>query len=268
MAGPLGSAPGIMVGIGVGTAAAAAIEPIVEPGRQQAWTNAPNRVLEPALYAALVAQGAIDLATGHTLSAREGFNEDQFNRLTYLAQRAPSYAEAQDLKRRNKITLDQLHHAFAKEQIEHQYWDALADLVDERLSAQAVALGIIRSMIADPGFFPVQLDTSGGTVPAYPVSNIDAITEAAASGFDEERLRVMVGSIGRPPGPVEGAHALFRGLIEQPDFNRLILESDTRPEWAAVFRDVAREILTASQYAELELRGFLTAPQRRAQTAK
>src|SRR5690349_8898650 len=109
-----------MVGIGVGTAAAAAIEPIVEPGRQQAWTNAPNRILEPAIYAALVAQGAIDLATvGQPLAKREGFNEDQFNRLVYLAQRAPSYAEAQDLKRRNKITLDQLHHAFAKEQIEH-----------------------------------------------------------------------------------------------------------------------------------------------------
>src|SRR5512142_2363962 len=154
-----------MVGIGVGTAASAAIEPIVEPGRQQAWAAAPNRVLTPALYAALVAQGALDLGVGQGLSKREGFNEDQFNRLVHLALKAPTAADAQDLRRRKKITRDQLLHAFAKEQIEHQYWDALADLVDERLSAQAVALGIIRSMIADPGFFPVQLYTSGGVVP-------------------------------------------------------------------------------------------------------
>ena len=257
-----------MVGIGVGTAASAAIEPIVEPGRQQAWGAAPNRVLTPALYAALVAQGALDLGVGQGLSRREGFNEDQFNRLVHLALRAPPYSEAQDLRRRNKITPDQLRHSFAKAQIEEQYWDALADLVDDRLSAQAVALGIIRSMIADPGFFPVQLDTSGGVIPSYKVSDIDPLTEAAASGFNKERLRVMVGSIGRPPGPNEGARALFRGLIERPDFNRLILEGDTRPEWAQTFLDVSREILTAGQYAELELRGFLDQKQRRAETDK
>jgi len=257
-----------MVGVGVGTAASAAIEPLVEPGKQEAWSNAANRVLDPAMYAALRAQGAIDLSTAVALGKRSGIGPDRMTELLYLAQRTPTYGEAQDLRRRDKITLDQLRHTFAKAQIEEQYWDALADLVDDRLSAEAVALAIIRSMMRDPGFFPVQLDTTGGVVPAYPVSDIDPVEEAKSHGFSEERLRVMVGSIGRPPGPGELARALFRDLIERPDFNRGILEGDTRPEWAQTFLDVNREILTAGEYAELELRGFYDTATRRQKTAQ
>jgi hypothetical protein len=256
------------MGAALGTAASVAFEPAFEPARQDAWSQNDFRVLDPSLYASLVAQGAIDLATGANLSQLSGFNASRFDSLVYLAQRAPTHSEAQDLRRRGRITADQLRHTFAKEQIEEQYWDALAELVDDRLSAQAVALGIIRSMLPDPGFFPVKLDTTGGVVPAYPVSAIDPVTEAAASGFDEERLRVMVGSIGRPPGPNELARAVFRKLIELPDFNRGILEGDTRPEWAQTFLDVSREILTANQYAELELRGFFDTPTRRTKTAQ
>ena len=268
MALPLGSAPSIILGVGLGAAASTAIEPVVESARQTAWKNNPVRILTPDLYAQLVAQGAITLDNGRIQAHLEGLNDDKFDGLVHLALTTPTYAEAQDLRRRDKITPDQLRHTFAKAQIEQQYWDALADIVDERLSAQAVALGIIRSVINDPGFFPVNLDTSGGVIPAYPVSDIDAIKEAAASGFDKERLRVMVASIGRPPGPGELARALFRGLIQRPDANRGILEGDTRPEWADTFIDINREILTASQYAELQLRGFLTATERLAETDK
>lgn len=266
MALPLGSAPSIILGVGLGAAASTAIEPVVESARQTAWKNNRVRILTPELYAQLVAQGAISLDDGRDQGHLEGLDDDKFDGLVHLALTTPTYAEAQDLRRRKKITPDQLLHTFAKAQIEEQYWDALADLVDDRLSAQAVALGIIRSMLDDPGFFPVKLDTSGGVVPAYPVSSIDPIEEAAASGFDEERLRVMVGSIGRPPGPGELARALFRKLIERPDFNRGILEGDTRPEWAQTFLDVSRDILTSGQYAEGQLRGFLTADERRKRT--
>ena len=266
MAGPLGSAPSIILGVGLGAAASTAIEPVVESARQTAWSNNRVRILSPGLYAQLVAQGAITLDAGRIQSHLEGLSDDKFDGLVHLALRAPPHSEAQDLRRRGRITPEQLRHTFAKEQIEEQYWDALAELVDDRLSAQAVALGIIRSVLKDPGFFPVQLDTSGGVVPAYPVSAIDPIEEAQASGFNAERLRIMVASIGRPPGPGELARARFRKLIEEPDYNRGILEGDTRPEWAQTFLDVNRQILTAGQYAELQLRGYLTPEQRQAKT--
>src|SRR5579872_6718646 len=122
-----------MLGIGVGTAASAAIEPIVEPGRQAAWSAASNKILDPALYAALVAQGALDLhEVAQPLAKRNGLNEDQFNRLVYLAQRAPDLALTLELWRRGRFgTPDEnnppaeVTHALAKEQIETQYWPAL-----------------------------------------------------------------------------------------------------------------------------------------------
>ena len=73
MANPLGSAPGIILGVGVGTAASAAIEPAVEGPRQAAWKGNPIRVLDPSLMAALVAAGGIDLGTAQADAALEGF---------------------------------------------------------------------------------------------------------------------------------------------------------------------------------------------------
>jgi hypothetical protein len=257
-----------MVGIGVGTAAAAAIEPIVEPGRQQAWTNAPNRVLPPALYAQLVAQGAMELGVGQGLGKREGFNEDQFNRLVYLAQRAPDLAIALELWRRGRIGEPLVDHALAKEQIDTRYWSAIKDLFSERLSPPVIALAIVRGIMTDPGFLPVGPPATEGKVRAFPVSTLDPLAEAQALGFDRDRLFVETAISGRPAPPNEAARAVFRSILERVDFDRAISEGDIRNEWAETLFEVAREILTANQYAELQLRGFLTPAERRANTDK
>jgi hypothetical protein len=47
-----------------------------------------------------------------------------------------------------------------------------------------------------------------------------------------------------------------------------IAEGDLRTEWSDAVREVSRQILTAGEYAELELRGFYDAPTRRAKTAQ
>ena len=133
-----------MVGVGVGTAGAAAIEPLVEPGRQKAWSAHPNQVLDPGLYARLVAQGAIDIDIGRPLAARSGYNEDQFNRLVHLAQSAPDLADTLELWRRKKISEPLVDHALAKAQIEKQYWDGLKELFHARLSPQVAALAAVR----------------------------------------------------------------------------------------------------------------------------
>ena len=50
MAGPLGSAPSILLAAGLGAAASTALEPVFEPARQEAWKNNPFRVNDPATY--------------------------------------------------------------------------------------------------------------------------------------------------------------------------------------------------------------------------
>ncbi len=264
-----------MVGVGVGTAAAAALEPLIEPGAQAAWRDHPNRVLEPALYARLVAQGAIDITVGRPLALRSGYNADQFNRLVHLAQNAPDLAITLELWRRGKFgdptggaALGLVDHALSKAQIEHQYWPAIKDLFSERLDPPVIALAIVRGIMKDPGFLPVGPPTVAGKVPAFPVSPLDPLIEARASGYDAERLFVEVANTGRPAPPNEAARATFRNIIDRVDFDRAISEGDIRNEWAETLFEVAREILTANQYAELQLRGFLDRSERLVQTAK
>lgn len=257
MAGPLGSAPGIILAAGLGAAASTALEPIVEPARQQAWENNPYRILDPALYAALVAQGAVDLTTGQGLAKRHGLDKDPWEALVYLAQRAPTYAEAQDLRRRGKITRDQLFHAFAKEQIEAQYWEALADLVDERLSPQVMALAIVRGLVEDPGILPVGPPSQVGNVPAFPVFDVNPVTESAASGIDKERLSILAGIAGRPLAPDAAAQAYFRGILQLADFQRAISEGDIRNEWADALLQHARQIPSVSDYVNAHIRGWI-----------
>jgi hypothetical protein len=88
--------------------------------------------------------------------------------------------------------------------------------------------------------------------------------------------------------PIMAANALFRsnaastlsGLPDIPgvtsfagkpyvgpdDYLLAIAEGDLRTEWADAVKETARQILTAGEYAELELRGYVDKPTRRALT--
>lgn len=275
MANPLGSAPGIMIGVGVGTAASAAIEPLIEPGRQKAWQNAANKVLDPGLMAALVAQGGVDLTIGQEQAARAGFAEDKFNRLVYLAQKAPDLAVTLELWRRGlfgdptgSAALALVDHALAKEQIEAQYWPAIKDLFGARLDPAVIATAIQRGIMSDPFNLPDSGPLPAGNVPPFPTSPLDPLLEAQAAGINEDRLFVERAIVGLPLALVEAAQATFRGIITEDDFQRAVREGNTRNEWGPAALEVSREILTAHDYAELQLRGYLTRDERLALTAQ
>jgi hypothetical protein len=257
MAEPLGAAPGIILGVGLGAAASTAIEPTVEGARQTNWSNNQLRVLSPELNAMLVAQGAIGLGAAAAQAEREGIDRGRFDELVYLAQRAPTYGEAQDLRRRDKISRAQLFHSFAKAQIEEQYWDALADLVDDRLSPPIVALAIVRGLMQNPGILPVGPPTSEGKIKAFPVSDIDPVAESAAGGFDKGRLAVLAGISGRPMGPESAAAAVFRDILEKVDYDRAISEGDVRNEWANAIFETARQIPSVANYVTAHLKAWI-----------
>lgn len=268
MAGPLGASPGIVLGVGIGTAAAAAIEPAVELPRQKAWSENAVRVLDPAVMARLAASGGVSLDAAKADGLLEGYGPDKMNALVYLAQTVPGFAEAMTAWRRGTIGPDDFAHTLIKTAMDARYYPAVEDLKDEWLTPQQVALAIVRSLITDPGLMPVDLDTSGGKVPAYKVANIDALKEALGGGIDRERLRVMVGSIGLPMSTQQAANAMFRGIITRGDYNRSILEGDVRPEWADAILEQSRQYPTAHDYVEDHLRGWTTAPEMHAGTAR
>jgi hypothetical protein len=93
-------------------------------------------------------------------------------------------------------------------------------------------------------------------VDSYPVYPIGAIDEAAGSGYNRDRLGVLVGLQGLPMGPHEAAQALFRGIITHGDYIAAFNESNSRNEWAAAVLEQSRQIPTARDFFENALRGY------------
>lgn len=254
---------GGIVGLAVGEAGGAIVEPALEPTRQEAEKAVQARILELHQLAELVATALASVDAVTEDAQRNGYAPDQLRAAIQLALKAPPYSEVLDLWRRNatrpaseQISERQVDHALAKSGIEYQYWPALKELINARLSAQELALAVVRGLIPDAGILPVSPPTAPGSVPAFPTFDIDTLAEALASGFDKERFSVLVGSMGRPMPVNEAARATFRQLIQRVDFDRAIAEGDIRNEWRDALFDVAREILSPTQYAESFLRGY------------
>ena len=260
-----GNTIGEAAAFAAGVAIAPLLEPVVQELRNQSWQEAPSRPLDPATAAQGVAEHKIAEGAGASEAAMSGIGATPFANLVAIMRKAPGIAEGLHLIQRGQLAPSDFLTVLQRNGLEDEFITAYQNLSatglrpwDVPLSPQELAVGIVRSLVPDPGFLPVTLDTEGGKVQSYTPANIDAVKEAAESGTDSERLRVMVGSFGRPPGPVETARATFRQIIDRADFNRGILESDIRPEWADALFEVAREILTAHDWVELHLRGYIT----------
>ena len=263
-----------VVALAVSEAAGAVVEPALEPARQEAESAVHARIHNMSELAAAVAQALTTMDDVADEALRNGYDRDHLALDVQLALRAPGVQEALTLYRRRAIDkVDQataqarLYHAFAKAQIEYQYWPQLLQTADQTLDPAVIALGIVRGLINAPFTLPAGPPTETGKVPAFPVSTIDAEAEAEAAGIDLERLFVMVGNTGRPMPVLEAARATFRHIIDEPDFLRAISEGDIRNEWGPFLLDVAREILTAHDYVELRLRGWITDTEMYAGTA-
>jgi hypothetical protein len=257
LANPFSSLEGAVVGGGIGIAVATAAEPVFEPGRQAVWRSNPYAILVPETLAVLVAQGLVPFDAAAAQAKGNGIDANKFRALVEIAKTAPPVSEALELRRRQRITDDQLTHAMAKAQIEPQYWPALSELVDERLSPQVVALGIVRGIISDPGFLPVSPPSAVGKVPAFPTSTIKPLDEAASSGYSRERLFVETAIQGRPMGPEAAASAVFRSILEKVDFQRAVAEGDVRNEWAEAIFETARQIPSVADYVNARIRGWI-----------
>ncbi len=259
MANPFTSLEGAVVGGGIGIAVATAAEPVFEPGRQAVWRSNPYAILIPETLAMLVAQGLVPFDAAAAQAKGNGIDGNKFRALVEIAKTVPGIGELDRMLRRDSISVDQLNHAFAKHQIEPQYWDALHELRFERLDPAVIALAIVRGIIADPGYLPVGPPSGVGKVQAFPTSPLNALDEAKAAGWTTERLFVQTAISGRPMGPEAAAAATFRNILERVDFDRAVAEGDVRNEWAEAIFETARQIPSVADYVQLHLRGHTDA---------
>jgi hypothetical protein len=269
------STPELAIGIAVGGAAGAAFEPKLEVPKQTAWANNPQRLPDLGLIAELVAGGKVSQANGRNMANRLGFSNGTLDSVVWLAQNRLDFPTMLRLWRRfgafdagADATLSGLvDETLAHERLDWDYRTWLRQLKTAELPGLGdIAMGVVRSALPAPSYVPVPAPTSGLTVPRFPQVNIDPEQLAAALGFDKDMLQLMVARSGLSLAPGLAAQAFFRQLINHNDFVLAIAEGDLRTEWAQTLLDASRQILTAGEYAELELRGFIDAPTRRTLT--
>lgn len=262
----LGNAVSEAAAFAAGLAIAPVLHPVVQSLTNEAWKLDPTRPLDAQLIAEAVARGKLTPEVGRGEALLTGISNSRFDSLVEILHGGPGIAQAFELWRRGEIQEGQFRGALRLLHIGDDWIDELERLHDVRLDPAVVALAVVRGLIPNSGILPVGPPTTVGKVAAFPVQAIDPFEEAAAAGVDAERLKVMAGIAGRPMGPELAARATFRGILEDADFKRAIAEGDVRNEWADSIFEVSRQILTAGQYAELQLRGFLSPGERHAAT--
>lgn len=257
VAGLLGSAASEAAAFAAGIALGPTLAPLVRFLENEAWANVQTKPLDAATAAEVAAELYDTYDDMQTEASYSGYDAARFAHLWDITLTGPGMGELLTMLRRGTIAPADFTHGLRKAKFETRWDTALTDLQHVRLSPQEIALGIVRSVVADPGLLAATLDLSGGVVPAYPEWPGDALAEALAGGIDKDRLRVMVGEIGLPMSAQQAASAYFRDIIKLGDYNRAILEGDTRPEWAPYILEQARQIPSNTDFVQGRLRGWI-----------
>lgn len=245
------------LGFGVGVALAQALHPEATALGQDSWQANPTRAVEPKDAAAIVAEAVELLAWGQAEAAKGGIDGERFAALLGETLNAPGLGELLRMLRRGTIDAAAFEHGLRKAKLEARWDSPLRDLEHDRLEPAELAKAIHRGIMRGAGLLVAEPPTAAGKVPQVPPSDIDPVAEAEAAGIDRERLRVMVGNAGLPPGAVQMLELLNRGVIAETDFLRGVGESNMRNEWGQAMLELRRRLLTPHEYVEGRLRGWI-----------
>lgn len=91
-----------------------------------------------------------------------------------------------------------------------------------------------------------------------------AAHEAAASGYDGERFRVMRGLAGEPPGAQQLLELWNRGEITEADVTHGLQQGRMRPEWYSAFKALRTVLVPVSDLVRMAVREVFSPEQRAA----
>lgn len=245
------------VSFAAGVAIAPTLAPVLQELENTTWAQFPVKPPPALTLASGVAQGQVDETTARQWAKETGFGDAAMTALIDIANTGPALGLAYQAWRRNELTDDEFTTALKRTGLEEQWFSALRALKTVPLEPAEIAKAVHRGIMADDGLLVAEPPTTPGKVPAVPPSSLNPTTEAAWSGIDHERLRIMVGNAGLPPGIVQMLQLLNRGEITEDDFLRGVGESNLRNEWGPAILALRRHLLTPHEYAEAELRGVM-----------
>ena len=266
--GPFGGLAGIAegtisqaAGFGLGVALANALVPLATQLRQEAYALDPIVAPDAAMLAAGVAQGQVSETKAREWAKEHGIGDDAFTALVNIANTGPALGEAMQAWRRGLLTEREFETALQRHAIEPQWWDSLKALRAVPLEPAQIATAIHRNIMQGADLIVTSPPTAPGKVPQVPQSTLDPVEQAAWSGYSQEKLRVLVGITGLPPGLHEMLGLWNRGVVTADDVKRAVAQSNLRNEYMDVVLALARQLLTPHEYAELVIRGWISPAQ-------
>jgi hypothetical protein len=244
-------------GIALGATAVPALLPAAQFIVNEAWKLHPDRPPDAYILAQGVAQGQVDPDSAREWAHEQGISDGAFAALVNTANVGPALGEAYRAWRRGELTPDQFVTATKRLGIEDQWVPALMALKQEPLDPAQIATAVHRNIMRDSSLIVREPPTTAGKVPQVPESSLDPANEATWSGIDHERLRVLVGITGLPPGLVQMLQLLNRDEVTEDDVRRSVAQSNLRNEYMDVVLALRRHLLTPHEYEEAALRGIM-----------
>lgn len=245
------------VGFALGFAAATALQPLATSIAQEAYHADPSKVLDPHDLAVALAQTLIDHDKASDAAKYSGIGTEPFDLLYETQIHVPPTGELLDFLRRKTVTDADFTHALRKMQLDPRYDAAIKQRMNLPLGGAEIANAIHRGNMTAPSIFPFPAPTAPGSVPQYPVSKLDPFEQAAWGGTSPEQLEVLVANAGLPLGLMQMLTLRNRGKVTDDDVKRAIAHSNIRNEYMDVALDLARYILSPTEYADLRLRGWI-----------
>ena len=263
---PLEITGGLAIGTGLGGAIEDTVKPRLENFRKSQWRAHPDRALDPAAAAEVAAENYDSYGNMETEASYNGFDAARFQHLYDVTVTAPGMGELIAMLRRSDEVGIDFAHGLRKAKLEPQWDAALRNLADQRLAATDIAYMIVRGVLPDEGLLGLSLPSSADNLKLPPQHSLSPITEAARTGWDANRLAMMVARSGLAMAPVMAAQARFRKILTQNDYLLTIARGDLFPAYADPVLEVSRQIPTAGEAVQYQLRGFTDAAGRHALT--
>lgn len=238
----------IMLGVGVGGAAAAAFAPIIEPLRQEIWRANAHALIGAQGAAAAVAQGIWDEPRGVSEGAGEGVSRERFAALLQLAYRWPGLGETIELLNRGAVTEQQATEWLRRGGLDEDATRAVLELRQVLPSVQDVIRFAVREV------FSPDVAERFGQFDDFPEG---AVELAAKLGLDRETLGWYWAAHWNLPSPNQGFEMLHRGVIDQDVLRVLLRALDVMPYWRDKLEAIAYSVPTRVDIRRMYAEGIV-----------
>jgi hypothetical protein len=231
-----GSSVSVAAGVAIGGSVQSTLNPLTQLLANDTWKLHPDVPVDAVLLAIGVAQGQVDEAAARNWAAEQGLGDTQMTAMIAIADTGPGVAQAFDLWRRGLISEAGFRRAAKREALEPEWIEALVGLKRRLLSPAELANAVVQGFRSEP----------------------DAAADAALQGYDAADFQTMVDVTGLPPGPETLQEWTRRGIIDQAALAQGIREGHTKVKYIDEYVASLTRVLSATTYAGLHLRGWIT----------